>query len=203
MPILSRTAAKSSLFPRLKNSRARSFAMTHRSCTQSRARTIAYSAGQTKSAIISLSIPAQQRGFSRNAVGYWRSRNRMCLQSASACAPSEDQACGSNALDRGLVQDGDVEKRHLILFAVAACIFLHAPLGSAASGWLNDYKKAQQETKAGNKLLLLDFTGSDWCGYCIQLDKEVFSQPDFKEYASKNLILLELDFPRPGGSRWQ
>ena len=96
-----------------------------------------------------------------------------------------------------------MKKRHLILFAVAACIFLHAPLGSAASGWLNDYKKAQQEAKAGNKLLLLDFTGSDWCGYCIQLDKEVFSQPDFKEYASKNLILLELDFPRPDGSRWQ
>jgi protein disulfide-isomerase len=96
-----------------------------------------------------------------------------------------------------------VNKRHLILFTVAACILLHAPLGSAAPGWLNDYKRAQQEAKAGNKLLLLDFTGSDWCGYCIQLDKEVFSQPDFKEYASKNLVLLELDFPRPGGARWQ
>src|SRR5207249_3220423 len=102
-----------------------------------------------------------------------------------------------------LGEDGDVNKRQLILFTVAACILLHTPLGSAAPGWLNDYKSAQQEAKAGNKLLLLDFTGSDWCGYCIQLDKEVFSQPDFKEYASKNLILLELDFPRPDGSRWQ
>jgi protein disulfide-isomerase len=102
-----------------------------------------------------------------------------------------------------LVEDGYVDKARLILFTVAACILLHAPLGRAAPGWLNDYKKAQQEAKAGNKLLLLDFTGSDWCGYCIQLDKEVFSQSNFKEYASKNLVLLELDFPRPGGARWQ
>jgi disulfide reductase len=102
-----------------------------------------------------------------------------------------------------LVEDGYVNKARLILFTVAACILLHAPLGSAAPGWLNDYKKAQQEAKADNKLLLLDFTGSDWCGYCIQLDKEVFSQSNFKEYASKNLVLLELDFPRPGGARWQ
>jgi protein disulfide-isomerase len=42
----------------------------------------------------------------------------------------------------------------------------------------------------------MDFTGSDWCGWCIMLDKEVFSKPEFKEYASKNLVLLELDFPR-------
>ena len=42
----------------------------------------------------------------------------------------------------------------------------------------------------------MDFTGSDWCGWCVRLEKEVFSQPEFKDYASKNLVLLELDFPR-------
>ena len=42
----------------------------------------------------------------------------------------------------------------------------------------------------------MDFTGSDWCGWCIKLQKEVFSQPEFKEYASKNLVLVEVDFPR-------
>ena len=102
-----------------------------------------------------------------------------------------------------LVQGDHVKKRRLILFAVAASGFLYAPVGTAAPGWLDDYKKAQQEAKASNRLLLLDFTGSDWCGFCIQLDKEIFSQPDFKEYANKNLVLLEVDFPRPGGSRWQ
>jgi len=96
-----------------------------------------------------------------------------------------------------------VKTRRCILSAIAAYIFLCASVGGTAPGWLNDYKKAQEEAKANNKLLLLNFTGSDWCGFCIQLDKEVFSQSDFKEYASKNLVLLEIDFPRTGGSRWQ
>ena len=67
---------------------------------------------------------------------------------------------------------------------------------SAKSGWLTNYAEAQEEAKSQNKLLLMDFTGSDWCGWCIMLEKEIFSKPEFKEYASKNLVLLELDFPR-------
>jgi thioredoxin-related protein len=67
---------------------------------------------------------------------------------------------------------------------------------SAKSGWLTNFAKAQEEAKSQNKLLLMDFTGSDWCGWCIMLEKEIFSKPEFKEYASKNLVLLELDFPR-------
>jgi thioredoxin-related protein len=67
---------------------------------------------------------------------------------------------------------------------------------SAKPGWLTNYEQAQKEAQANHKLLLMDFTGSDWCGWCIMLDKEVFSKPEFKEYASKNLVLLELDFPR-------
>ena len=78
-----------------------------------------------------------------------------------------------------------------IVFGLAGTSF-----SAAKSGWLTDYKQAQQEAKASNKLLLLDFTGSDWCGWCIKMDREVFSNPKFKEYASKNLVLLELDFPR-------
>jgi protein disulfide-isomerase len=67
---------------------------------------------------------------------------------------------------------------------------------AAKSGWLTSYEQAQKEAQSKNRLLLMDFTGSDWCGWCIMLDKEVFSKPEFKEYASKNLVLLELDFPR-------
>jgi len=43
---------------------------------------------------------------------------------------------------------------------------------------------------------MLNFTGSDWCGFCIRLSKEVFSQPAFIEYADKNLVAVEVDFPR-------
>lgn len=83
----------------------------------------------------------------------------------------------------------------LILIAAAAV----GVLGSSAraeSDWLHDYSKAQQEAKANHKLLLLNFTGSDWCGWCIKFDKDILSQPEFKNYAHDNLVLVELDFPR-------
>jgi thioredoxin-related protein len=70
------------------------------------------------------------------------------------------------------------------------------PSISAKPGWLTSYEQAQKEAQAKHRLLLMDFTGSDWCGWCIMLDKEVFSKPEFKEYANNNLVLLELDFPR-------
>ena len=67
---------------------------------------------------------------------------------------------------------------------------------STASSWSTDYKKAQDEARASRKLVLINFTGSDWCGYCIQLDRAILSQPQFKDYANRNLILVEIDFPR-------
>ena len=62
--------------------------------------------------------------------------------------------------------------------------------------WITDAAKAQTQAKAEKKLVMLDFTGSDWCGWCIRLNKEVFSKPEFAEYAKKNLVLVEVDFPR-------
>ena len=44
-------------------------------------------------------------------------------------------------------------------------------------------------------MLLLDFTGSDWCGWCMKLDAETFSSPEFIDYARKNLVLVQVDFP--------
>src|SRR6187455_1111322 len=67
---------------------------------------------------------------------------------------------------------------------------------AAKEGWLDDFEKAKAQAKAENKKILLDFTGSDWCGWCKKLDAEVFSQPEFKEYAAKKLVLVEVDFPR-------
>ena len=61
---------------------------------------------------------------------------------------------------------------------------------------MTDLPKAQAKAKAEKKLVMLDFTGSDWCGWCIKLHKEVFSQPEFAEYAKDNLVLVEVDFPR-------
>ena len=84
----------------------------------------------------------------------------------------------------------------LIFCVLTASIFFFGQVARAESGWLDDYKKAQEEAKAGNKILLLNFTGSDWCGWCIKFDRDVLSRPQFKEYARNNLVLVELDFPR-------
>jgi len=89
-----------------------------------------------------------------------------------------------------------VKTCRLIFFVLTASIFFSGQVARAESGWLNDYKKAQEEAKAGNKILLLNFTGSDWCGWCIKFDRDVLSQPQFKEFARNNLVLVELDFPR-------
>lgn len=79
---------------------------------------------------------------------------------------------------------------------VAAFVALAASTALAASGWSDDYAKALEQAKKENKKVLLDFTGSDWCGWCIKLDKDVFSKPEFKEYAKQNLVLVEVDFPQ-------
>ena len=67
--------------------------------------------------------------------------------------------------------------------------------GSVKSNWLTDYKKALEAARAEKKVVLVDFTGSDWCVWCIKLKKEVFETPEFSKYAKTNLVLLEIDFP--------
>jgi protein disulfide-isomerase len=73
---------------------------------------------------------------------------------------------------------------------------LTASTFAAKDGWLDDLEKAKAQAKAENKKILLDFTGSDWCGWCKKLDAEVFSQTAWKDYAAKKLVLVEVDFPR-------
>ena len=65
--------------------------------------------------------------------------------------------------------------------------------------WMTDFEAAKVKAKAENKPMLLDFTGSDWCGWCIKLDKEVFGEAAFKDYAAAELVLVELDFPEGKG----
>jgi thioredoxin-related protein len=62
--------------------------------------------------------------------------------------------------------------------------------------WHLDFEEASALAKAEGKFMLLEFHGSDWCPPCIKLKKEVLTQPAFKQYASENLVLVDLDFPR-------
>ncbi len=88
-------------------------------------------------------------------------------------------------------------KHHLLALALLLGLSFSLPATVRAdASWETNLKKAQDQAKTSNKLVFLNFTGSDWCGWCIRLDKDIFSKPAFKEYASKNLVLVEVDFPR-------
>lgn len=63
-------------------------------------------------------------------------------------------------------------------------------------GWHVNMEVALAESKKTGKPIMANFTGSDWCGWCKRLDKSVFHQPGFDKWAKKNVVLLELDFPR-------
>jgi thioredoxin-related protein len=83
--------------------------------------------------------------------------------------------------------------RFLLLLLTA---FSFIALPAFANGWGDNYKEALATAAKENKKVLLDFTGSDWCGWCIKLKKETFDQPAFKDFADKNLVLVEVDFPQ-------
>ena len=83
--------------------------------------------------------------------------------------------------------------KQIAIGLAACCVLLQA--GAADLEWKTDLPKAQAKAKEQKKLVMLDFTGSDWCGWCIRLNKEVFTQPEFIEYAKKNLVAVEVDFP--------
>lgn len=67
---------------------------------------------------------------------------------------------------------------------------------AAQPDWSTDAQQALARAKAEQKLVLLNFTGSDWCPWCIRLEREVFSKPEFAAYAKTNLVLVQVDFPR-------
>ena len=98
--------------------------------------------------------------------------------------------CTTDRIDRPL------RVKNLLLTVLLALGWVFPACARAESAWTTDYKQAQEEAKANHKLVLLDFTGSDWCGFCFQLDRAILSQPQFKDYADKNLVLVEIDFPR-------
>jgi len=82
------------------------------------------------------------------------------------------------------------------LLVAGTIVFLSTAFAHAQLNWLTNYDEARTKAKSDNKFLLLDFTGSDWCGWCKRLNAEVFSKAQFQDYAAKNLVLVELDFPR-------
>jgi len=61
--------------------------------------------------------------------------------------------------------------------------------------WYTNIDTVKTIAKAQNKIILMDFTGSDWCANCIRLERTLFTTEEFAKYANENLVLLKLDFP--------
>ena len=62
--------------------------------------------------------------------------------------------------------------------------------------WSGDFSDAQKQAAQEHKLILINFSGSDWCGPCIRLRKEILESSTFESYASGHLVLVRADFPR-------
>jgi len=89
----------------------------------------------------------------------------------------------------------------LLLAVLVPCVALSVEGGTGPSVgqgpvWLTSLHKAKAEAGKSAKPILIDFTGSDWCGWCIRLKKEVFSKPEFRKWAATKVVLLEVDFPK-------
>lgn len=79
-------------------------------------------------------------------------------------------------------------------FTLTVMAALLAP--AFALEWMDDFAAAKSKAQAESKLVLMDFTGSDWCGWCIKLRKEVLDKPAFETYAKDKFVLMEVDCPR-------
>jgi thioredoxin-related protein len=83
--------------------------------------------------------------------------------------------------------------KKIALMLLTCCAALQ--LSAAEPQWLTDVPQAVAQAKKENKMVLLDFTGSDWCSWCMKFKKEALDMPEFTDYAGKNLVLVEVDFP--------
>ena len=74
-------------------------------------------------------------------------------------------------------------------------IVLSIFLGTGVT-WLGNFKTATDQAAATHKLIMINFSGSDWCGHCIRLRKEILESNTFTGYAQDHLVLVRADFPR-------
>ncbi|MBV8485990.1 MAG: thioredoxin family protein [Verrucomicrobia bacterium] len=82
--------------------------------------------------------------------------------------------------------------------AIALVLLISAAtsLRAAELNWQTNFAEASKQAAQEHKYILLDFTGSDWCPWCIKMNKEVFDGSQFSDFAVKNLVLVKVDFPR-------
>jgi thioredoxin-related protein len=80
-------------------------------------------------------------------------------------------------------------------------IFFFLLFNSSPPAWSHDFESAQQQAKESHKLILVNFSGSDWCMPCMKMKKNIFESEDFSTYAGEELVLVNVDFPRSAKNR--
>jgi protein disulfide-isomerase len=83
-----------------------------------------------------------------------------------------------------------------VLAGLVLVLMVASGMKVEAADWETDFTKASTNASKSGLYMLLDFSGSDWCGWCVKLDEEVFSKAEFKKYAKENLVCVLVDFPR-------
>ncbi|AKQ45203.1 thiol-disulfide isomerase [Rufibacter radiotolerans] len=78
-----------------------------------------------------------------------------------------------------------------LLVLIFSSLFTFGP-----PAWVKDIEQAKKMSKENHKYILVNFSGSDWCGPCIKMEKEIFENPAFQTYATQNLVMVNADFPR-------
>ena len=86
-----------------------------------------------------------------------------------------------------------MKKTFIIGFLIT--IILSFGITAQAELWSEDFQKASSEAKTSGKYLMLNFSGSDWCPWCMKLNDEILSREDFKTFAKENLVCVTIDFP--------
>lgn len=86
--------------------------------------------------------------------------------------------------------------KHLLVFSFCIAAVISTSFAKAPKGWETDVAAALEIAKKEKKAVMLEFTGSDWCPPCIMMSKKVFSKDEFFKAASKNYILVHVDFPK-------
>ena len=90
--------------------------------------------------------------------------------------------------------------KNLLPFLCVGCL-MTATFGAKLSesvpkGWGEDFAAACETAKKENKLILLAFSGSDWCGWCMKMEKDIYSKKEFIHEAKKKFVLVMIDSPR-------
>jgi thioredoxin-related protein len=116
-------------------------------------------------------------------------RNRQIVRFFDNCSTLEEIASYSPP-------DKITMKKNTLIATLALSFATLTSAFAGGEGWVTDFEAAKKSAAEGKKDLLLDFTGSDWCGWCIKLNEEVFSKEPFKAGTKDKFVMVELDFPR-------